>query len=1097
MGNILGENFNGGIRKQIEVRQKYFGDRKDNAEYIKKRNQLLYANAPFIKLCSSVNISEDIATNKLGIDKKYTGNALAKEFILFSGTSTESDPYEVVTERDEDGNPTKTETRVNNKLRAGLNNTKSILGNQAYGLGGLDFGQVPMPGITNLQVNHKNRGSLREAQINLKAYNQKQFEIIDVLYLRLGYTVLLEWGHSQYLNNKEEIVNFNSTLSNDFLEGKINNYFDALSLAESNVANKVGNYDVMVGKITNFNWSFNPDGSYDINITLISIGDVIESLSVNTLFSTDTSIQKDIKKLVDQKVSLAVVWEWRFLSSSAQLAYLAGGYYVIKNANGVNMTIGEYRTHVNSQYNSSIPDTHDVTYQPWNKSAAKETARKYYTSILNGFSSNPGTITPGSTFTATDLSALTSELGKKLKSIVYGLQQGLNTTSSPSGNINYYQGFGGEDKADFFELKFNINNPSGNKINKYYVRLGHLLYILQEDIIFKYKNGSDLSPCFVIDNGPDNYFYINQYSYGADLDKAISRKTGFQFGVNTYNLVDLPSSCNVPLQKQYGVGNLMNVFLNIEFINSILLNSQNNQEINLFDFLKAICDGINSSFGGINKLEPVIDEKENRIYLLDSTPLLIDEQNKIDFIKNKIPSEFQIYGFEPVSGSNSAYDVNGGFIKNFSIRSEITNNLATQLSIGAQAIGSVVTENATGFQSWNQGITDRIAPQKVDATGEDPTQPITKDFSEVVTEISKLLSNYQDKTISEEEIRLLIKHNKTTQNYFSSRLAQVTKSATAGTEAFIPINLNLTMFGLSGMKIYQTFDVNSKFLPSNYKDKLKFLIKKINHNISLNGWETTIETLVTPKFSNSESTNVVTEAQKIWPFGTTPPTPQQFSNAVQQGTQQIQAQQAVIAIIDTAPTISTTRVPISTLTASTTVIDIIKFHESYQQYIYDDAVYPTVPYRYASGPPTGTLTIGYGTTRVNGVAIKREDAEPPRALSTGITEPQATTYLLEDVVDYEADFKAYHPNAVFTQYEYDALVDLIYNTGAGVLDPSKRNADGSLTLGQMIEQKQYDLIPAKIREFNKSGGQVSGGLQKRREAEVRLWLKDNPGTNPP
>lgn len=1089
MGNVLGENFNSVIKKQIEVRQKYFGDRKDNAEYIKKRNQLLYTNAPFIKLCSSVNISDDIATSKLGIDTKYSGNALAKEFILFSGTSTESDPYKVVTERDEDGNPTKTETRVNNKLRAGLNNNKSILGNQAYGLGGLDFGQVPMPGITDLQVNHKNRGSLREAQINLKAYNQKQFEIIDILYLRLGYTVLLEWGHSQYLNNKEEIINFNSTLSNDFLEGKIDNYFDALSLAESNVANKVGNYDVMVGKVTNFNWSFNPDGSYDINITVISIGDVIESLNVNVLFSTDTSIQKDTQKLVDQKVSSAIVWEWSIFSD-------VGGYYVIRNANGANMTVGDYRAHVGS-VDASRTDDEILKYNPWYKSDARETAKKYYTSILSGFSTNPSSITPGSTFTSTDLSALTSELGKKLKAIVYGLDQSLNTTSSPSGNIEYYQGYGGEDKADFFKLKFNANNPSGNQLNKYYVRLGHLLYILQEDIIFKYKNGSNLSPCFVMDNGPDNYFYINQYSYGADLDKAISRKTGFVFGANTYNLVDLPSTCNVPLQKQYGVGNLMNVFLNIEFISNILLQKQNNQEINLFDFLKAVCDGINSSFGGVNKLEPVIDEKENRIYLLDSTPLLISEADKSTYLSNKSPSFFQIYGFERVSNSNSQYDVNGGFIKNFSIRSEITNNLATQLSIGAQAIGSVVTENSTGFQSWNQGITDRIVPQKVDATGEDPTQPVTKDFSEVVTEISKLLSNYQDKTISEEEINLLIKHNKTTQSYFSSKLAQKTKAATAGTEAFIPINLNLTMFGLSGMKIYQTFEVNSKFLPANYKDKLKFLIKKINHNISLKGWETTIETLVTPKITSENSSNIVDEAKQIWPFGTSIPTLQQFNNGVQQGLQQIQAQQAVIVIIDNSPTISTTRVPISTLTASTTVIDVIKFHESYQQYIYDDAVYPTVPYRFASGPPTGTLTIGYGTTRINGTAIKREDAEPPRALSVGITVAQATTYLLEDVATFEAAFKAYHPNAVFTQYEYDALVDLIYNTGAGVLNPASRNADGSLTLGQMIEQKQYDLIPAKIREFNKSGGQVLAGLQKRREAEVRLWLKDNPGTNPP
>ena len=49
----------------------------------------------------------------------------------------------------------------------------------------------------------------------------------------------------------------------------------------------------------------------------------------------------------------------------------------------------------------------------------------------------------------------------------------------------------------------------------------------------------------------------------------------------------------------------------------------------------------------------------------------------------------------------------------------------------------------------------------------------------------------------------------------------------------------------------------------------------------------------------------------------------------------------------------------------------------------------------------------------------------------------------------------------------------------------------------MIEQKQYDLLPDKIREFNKENGSVSRGLQKRCEARVRLWLKDNPGTNPP
>jgi hypothetical protein len=42
-----------------------------------------------------------------------------------------------------------------------------------------------------------------------------------------------------------------------------------------------GNYDALLGKVSNFNWSFNADGSYSIELTIISLGDVIESLKSN------------------------------------------------------------------------------------------------------------------------------------------------------------------------------------------------------------------------------------------------------------------------------------------------------------------------------------------------------------------------------------------------------------------------------------------------------------------------------------------------------------------------------------------------------------------------------------------------------------------------------------------------------------------------------------------------------------------------------------------------------------------------------------------------------------------------------------------------
>ena len=42
-----------------------------------------------------------------------------------------------------------------------------------------------------------------------------------------------------------------------------------------------GNYEGVFGKITNFNWTFNPDGSYDCKVDLTGMGDMMESLKVN------------------------------------------------------------------------------------------------------------------------------------------------------------------------------------------------------------------------------------------------------------------------------------------------------------------------------------------------------------------------------------------------------------------------------------------------------------------------------------------------------------------------------------------------------------------------------------------------------------------------------------------------------------------------------------------------------------------------------------------------------------------------------------------------------------------------------------------------
>ena len=79
-------------------------------------------------------------------------------------------------------------------------------------MGGNSRGLQPTPGITGLKIESINNGSLRKATVTLKAFNKFQFGIIEILYLRLGMVMMLEWGWDKYIekidiNNKPIIKN--------------------------------------------------------------------------------------------------------------------------------------------------------------------------------------------------------------------------------------------------------------------------------------------------------------------------------------------------------------------------------------------------------------------------------------------------------------------------------------------------------------------------------------------------------------------------------------------------------------------------------------------------------------------------------------------------------------------------------------------------------------------------------------------------------------------------------------------------------------------------------------------------------------------------
>lgn len=275
---IIGEKLPGYVIDQINQRQSAnLHGSGVNTEF-RTDNQLnvLNSNTSWIKLASGVSITSTSRLTDIGFTQtEAEANlrlGLAKNNILFGGIAKLID----APGRDFD------------KLqqRSGFLPRDT---NSSYTYG--SYGFSPMPGIESADIKTLNRGSIKKATVKLKANNRQQFAILDLLYMRLGYTVLLEWGNSLFIDNEygQKTV-LRSTLIEDMFFKKESNgsYLDILPDIEDKRAEYSANYDGMLGKVSNFNWSFNVDGSYDIELTIISLGDVIESLKTNLSVDSGT-----------------------------------------------------------------------------------------------------------------------------------------------------------------------------------------------------------------------------------------------------------------------------------------------------------------------------------------------------------------------------------------------------------------------------------------------------------------------------------------------------------------------------------------------------------------------------------------------------------------------------------------------------------------------------------------------------------------------------------------------------------------------------------------------------------------------------------------
>lgn len=294
MAKILGLPFDDYVKGQIEIRQKKLAKSQKDPEDLVVFN----SNTSWVRLTSGVKIDPAKAntlSEKLNITPtEIQGSALAKNLVLWGGVSS----FSSVSGSDVTLDPLK------GGIGYGINN--------AYGfLSGPEQGLKPFPGIENITCNYKNNGSLKQAQVKLKCFTRSQFEALEAVYLRLGYTLVLEWGNVNYFNNKGEFSQVTKySIPNILFKSEGNVDPDTIQTQlYTNKQQTFGNYDGMLAKVTNFSWQLNNDLSFDITLDLISVGDIIDSLKANiggTAGSGDLMTQVNVSGSVQNIVAIQV-----------------------------------------------------------------------------------------------------------------------------------------------------------------------------------------------------------------------------------------------------------------------------------------------------------------------------------------------------------------------------------------------------------------------------------------------------------------------------------------------------------------------------------------------------------------------------------------------------------------------------------------------------------------------------------------------------------------------------------------------------------------------------------------------------------------------
>jgi predicted small secreted protein len=911
MANIIGEVFDEYVKNQINERQFNLG--LNLATNDDSLNQWKFNNSAWVRMVSSVDISSEKASElKLS---GYEGSKLAKNFILYNGVSS-------VTGSNDDlyFNPS------TNNSEYFINNKDFSIKN-SYGFGGLNQGIRPMPGIDSVKVGYINRGFLAQVEIEITAFNREQLYILDALFMHPGYTFLLEWGHTRYIdNNSKEIIHIDPTslitpaFSKLFQTKNINSY-DILNSIKNEREVRSGNYDGQFLVVKKFKYTYQPNGTYKISITGVNQGDIIENLKINTVDAQRASStrQKALDKQTRDKKIQELTNELNRLNGYFDKNGVINSAGKLAAADAANKIAQELTNTATSEPNLNQPspnrslrlyDENQVQSDNLGRNSSAVAKRTQEASIANY-------VLITETWKKRQLeidSEIQNLTGENL--LADNLVERYAGKSKLNKQLSFWRATCNKEKENLPDGVYGIktqkyqppsqNNESsgGGKqytdYSMYYIRLGSLLNWIKNNLLLYDKTISN--PYVNIDTNYNTNFCLHfpkQVSANPNIcvipvkDGNIARKTVNEVSASNstlpvessttssvsnssdifygalpseFSLVTSPSSSKIideSFLHSAHVGKLMYIDVNLDFIAATVNdNIDEDGNLSLISFLKELLKGISAALGYINNFEVIYDRENNQIKIFDNNVLKYS-----DLITKTVQiSEFVVNGFENFNLGDSAnpqYSLFGSFIESVDFTTELSNNFSNMVTVASQADTNVLGMDVTGFTRFNKGLEDRIIKTKQtieeinnngNGLSEEELSKLLTTAKEIVNEIWGLFN------ISESDIDILMSLNRDIANFYVNKAA---KKGTIPSPLVIPFNLSLKMMGISGMRILERFNVDTKILPPMFdNNKYNFIVKAITHEIVNNKWNTILESQVINKDNSGDKDEPISNIQR-------------------------------------------------------------------------------------------------------------------------------------------------------------------------------------------------------------------------------------------